>query len=433
VQDLEHNVFQDAPQTHYMPMTKVENFDWAASDDELEELQSKSVLQEPHFNVISMQFCLHYFFGDMMGTRRLLSTIETNLSDKGYLLLTFMDGHRVYELVQDRIRNVDILIGHEVVINVDDPETSHGFSISLGPEWLDHRGCLLSKHALQSLKGGASLQVRFPQSENLILNLYEKREYLLFPEQVVQYMAALSLHVSDSSPMEPLVHVKEKPHGQRTKWSQSEVTFSQLNRAMIFQRHLYPDPIICPHLLNPTLMVLRYKRPYEALFIYLKLKAGADIQTHNRNVLDMGEWCIRHIQENTEWGLHQFSADLGDLTAIVRNRDPSIFLTYDGYMIIKSATFSSWDDIEVLRSLQDFALNTTTTPQDQEAISVAADTTPEPELELYGRPVLGRSKECWTMKQLEEEGERLSIVWSKGARTKKSMATDILEHLAIKT
>ena len=49
------------------------------------------------FNIISLMFCLHYFFKDINSLNNLIENIATDIAEGGYIIGACFDGHKIFE------------------------------------------------------------------------------------------------------------------------------------------------------------------------------------------------------------------------------------------------------------------------------------------------------------------------------------------------
>ena len=56
----------------------------------------------PSFNVVSIQFALHYFFKTKTTFNNIFKNIDTHLTKNGYFIATFLDGDAVFNILKDQ-------------------------------------------------------------------------------------------------------------------------------------------------------------------------------------------------------------------------------------------------------------------------------------------------------------------------------------------
>ena len=71
------------------------------------EVFRKNLPQDFKFNIISAQFCIHYFFESETSVRRFLENVSSNLSKNGLFIATFPDSKVIAKKFQETGRSCE--------------------------------------------------------------------------------------------------------------------------------------------------------------------------------------------------------------------------------------------------------------------------------------------------------------------------------------
>jgi hypothetical protein len=74
----------------------------AALDEQSREKMMLAIPEKHMFNVVSLQFALHYFFKDEKTLRTLLQNVSDNLDKNGYFIGTCFDGNKIMKLLKKK-------------------------------------------------------------------------------------------------------------------------------------------------------------------------------------------------------------------------------------------------------------------------------------------------------------------------------------------
>lgn len=91
----------------------------AALDGQEKNLMKKTILSKYQFDVVSMQFAIHYLFEDEIRLRIFLQNVSDNLRIGGYFIGTSMDGKRVFDLLKGVKKPVDGMVGDDLLWRIE--------------------------------------------------------------------------------------------------------------------------------------------------------------------------------------------------------------------------------------------------------------------------------------------------------------------------
>lgn len=78
-------------------------------DYQSKEVMKKTFLSKNQYDVVSIQFAIHYMFEDEISVRTLLQNVTDNLKIGGYFIGTSLDGERVYDLLGDKEKEIGLV------------------------------------------------------------------------------------------------------------------------------------------------------------------------------------------------------------------------------------------------------------------------------------------------------------------------------------
>lgn len=91
----------------------------AALDGYNKGLLKKVILSKNQFDVVSMQFAIHYLFENEIKLRTFLQNVSDNLKIGGYFIGTSMDGGRVVELLKGLKKPAEGIIGDDILWKIE--------------------------------------------------------------------------------------------------------------------------------------------------------------------------------------------------------------------------------------------------------------------------------------------------------------------------
>lgn len=89
----------------------------AGMDYQAKELMKKIFLSKNQYDVVSVQFAIHYMFEDEITLRTLLQNVSDNLKIGGYFVGTSLDGQRVYDLLAGKEKEIG-LVGNDLLWSI---------------------------------------------------------------------------------------------------------------------------------------------------------------------------------------------------------------------------------------------------------------------------------------------------------------------------
>jgi hypothetical protein len=91
----------------------------AALDGYNKGLLKKVILSKNQFDVVSMQFAIHYLFENEIKLRTFLQNVSDNLKIGGYFIGTSMDGGRVFDLLKGLKKPAEGIIGDDILWKIE--------------------------------------------------------------------------------------------------------------------------------------------------------------------------------------------------------------------------------------------------------------------------------------------------------------------------
>jgi len=91
----------------------------SALDGYNKSLLKKVILSKNQFDVVSMQFAIHYLFENEIKLRTFLQNVSDNLKIGGYFIGTSMDGGRIIELLRGMKKPAEGIIGDDVLWKIE--------------------------------------------------------------------------------------------------------------------------------------------------------------------------------------------------------------------------------------------------------------------------------------------------------------------------
>ena len=91
----------------------------AALDGYNKALLKKVILSKNQFDVVSMQFAIHYLFENEIKLRTFLQNVSDNLKIGGYFIGTSMDGGRVFDLLRGMKKPAEGIIGDDILWRIE--------------------------------------------------------------------------------------------------------------------------------------------------------------------------------------------------------------------------------------------------------------------------------------------------------------------------
>ena len=82
-------------------------------------LIQKTILSKYQFDVVSMQFAIHYLFEDEVILRTFLQNVTDNLKIGGYFIGTSMDGKRVFDLLKGMKKPAEGMVGDDLLWKIE--------------------------------------------------------------------------------------------------------------------------------------------------------------------------------------------------------------------------------------------------------------------------------------------------------------------------
>ena len=81
----------------------------SARDYQAKEIMKKTFLSKYQYDVVSIQFAIHYMFESEITIRTLLQNVTDNLKIGGYFVGTSLDGERVYDMLKDKEKEMGLV------------------------------------------------------------------------------------------------------------------------------------------------------------------------------------------------------------------------------------------------------------------------------------------------------------------------------------
>lgn len=268
--------------------------DWSLLDEEIEDTSfstsNSSIDPYQPFDIVSLQFCMHYFFKNQVTFNRLFKTIDYALETKGVVIITTLDANSVYDALvkSDEEEPESIVITDNIKIRTMDMTT-------------------LDRNEARKQQFGTSLQIDFEGDPDMILTQYDKPEYLIFPDVLVRLMAERGFALVNTARFS-----SDDPTSQE---------YSNMNRSYVFEKtHYMSIPSS-----DDTMVLSSY--PWET--IADNIAGNIDIDFPEGPLRKV---CIETIQKRTKYGLKQVSIN-GDHTNVLIDRSPWFLVDVYGNMM----------------------------------------------------------------------------------------------------
>ena len=144
----------------------------AALDGYNKGLMKKTILSKYMFDVVSMQFAIHYLFEDEIKLRTFLQNVSDNLRVGGYFIGTSMDGKRVYDLLKGVKKPVEGMVGDDLLWRIEKrydvkvwdskkPMLGHKIEVFVSTIGIPHEEYLVNYDYLGKICGEYGLRVDF--------------------------------------------------------------------------------------------------------------------------------------------------------------------------------------------------------------------------------------------------------------------------------
>lgn len=262
--------------------------DWSLLDEEIEDASPTSIDPYESFDIVSLQFCLHYFFKNQETFDKVFRTIDYALETNGIVIITTLDANAVYDEVVESDDAGSVAITENIKIRTMD---------------------LADMDRNQSRQNlfGTAMQVDFEGDPDMILTQYDKPEYLIFPDVLIKLMADRGFVLVNT-----------------TRFSSDDPTsqaYSNMNRSYVFQKTQYWS------IPSDNNMKVLSSYPWETLADNVSGNVGIDFPDG-----PLRQLCIEAIQKYTKYGLKQMSIN-GDKTQNIIDRSPWFLVDVYGNMM----------------------------------------------------------------------------------------------------
>jgi len=136
------------------------NFD-AGMDNHSKDIMKRAFLSKFQFDVVSIQFAIHYMFESEITIRTLLQNVTDNLKVGGYFIGTSLDGERVYELLKGQDK-AEGLVGDDLLWKIQKnyelkkwekskPNVGHEIEVFVSTIGIQHKEFLVNYEYLKDL------------------------------------------------------------------------------------------------------------------------------------------------------------------------------------------------------------------------------------------------------------------------------------------
>lgn len=272
--------------------------DWSLLDEEFQDPASVDMTVDPHepFDIVSLQFCLHYFFKNKDTFNTLFKTIDYSLSTNGIVIITTLDGNAIYDHI----------------MTATEDESCGSFEVT---ENIKIRAMDLSNVEREDARRqcfGTALQVDFEGDPDMILTQYDKPEYVVFPDVLISLMASRGFALVSTSRFDG-----DDP---------SSKAYSNMNRSYVFQKMDYMNVEYTPGCSS-------YSNPWESLADYISGNLKMELPEEN-----VRSFCIETLQKKSKYGLRQVNIN-GTQTDIVIDRTPWLLVDAFGNMLTNNGSF----------------------------------------------------------------------------------------------
>lgn len=161
------------------------------------------------FDIVSFQFCFHYFMKSRTTFDHVLEVVRFHLKQNGVMILTTLDGAAVHRMCS-QMGQTDKCVSYI--------EDDIGFTVT--PNY-NRR---LDLQVLAQQVFGLGLEVQLHGEESLILQKYSQEEYLVFPDTLVLELTTKGFVLKETDTFTPTPNL-----------SLIERMYSELNRWYLFQ------------------------------------------------------------------------------------------------------------------------------------------------------------------------------------------------------
>lgn len=340
------------------------------------------------FDIVSCQFCFHYFYKSQATLQHFLSLLRRYLRDDGIFIMTTMDGYSVYSHIMQQSKNGLFTLTPK-------------FNTKVG---LD---------VLRLQEYGIGLNIKLQGEESLILQQYELEEYLVFPDLFTKTMSKHGFLLEDTSRFVGT-----------TDLSEDERVFSEMNRSYVFRKK-----DVCSYQTTDCTLLKGGKwleteigggevSLLETSYSFGKLlgfitgcDVSEEIQTTDLDLSSVQEAC----QLNVVFGL---LSPFGDLEKYVYPRcfteDVRVmFVDKVGRVLVRKEAgsrdlgcFFEPSEVVLAKLKGESDGGTSVVP----AVStVGEDNDGGDDFTLLGRRVAGRTKDCWSIKELKDLAKEKGI------------------------
>jgi len=134
----------------------------AALDYQAKEQMKKTFLSKYQYDVVSLQFAIHYMCEDEIALRTLLQNVTDNLKIGGYFIGTSLDGERVYDLMKGLKAPAEGMVGDDVLWRISKnytikkwekskPNLGHEIEVYVNTIGIPHKEYLVNYDYLRDL------------------------------------------------------------------------------------------------------------------------------------------------------------------------------------------------------------------------------------------------------------------------------------------
>ena len=141
----------------------------AGLDYQAKDLMKKTFLSKNQYDVVSVQFAIHYMFESEITVRTLLQNVSDNLKVGGYFIGTSFDGERVYNLMKDQ-ESKEGFIGDDLYWRIKrnydlkrwdekKPNLGHEIEVFVSTIGISHKEYLVNYKYFEELAGEYGLEL----------------------------------------------------------------------------------------------------------------------------------------------------------------------------------------------------------------------------------------------------------------------------------
>jgi SAM-dependent methyltransferase len=366
------------------------------------------------FDIISCQFCFHYFYQSPQALATVIGTIRHFLKDDGILVITTMDGFSVWDFIinDQQVQDDTSKIMFKLVPTCN-------FKIGLD--------------VLRRQEFGIGVKVHIEGEKSLILNQYHQEEYLVFADLLVNQMSKYTFELIETE----LFDVSQN-------LSPVEKHMSNLNRFFVFRKkktcsfetcttqHITPSALLLSELNEPNdLVSVSFSYPLTRILSYL---LGVNI------VEDDCPWTeetmiatLDTYRLNLVFGIVEKKGVFVDFVKYVY---PStfaedvrvIYIDQHGNVIgVREPNSKSisclWDPSESI------ILELKTGSNDASSSKSVEQTCSSTDITIMGKNVNGRGKDSWSLKDLRDLAKEKDITLPPSAKKKLDIAMVIKQFV----